>query len=355
MPNTIQIVQKLAPGGLEILSLSLATHLSPRSTIISLEGRENELISKWSALNSIKTKIIALNKQEGISFQLIKKLFAVFITERPKAIITHHIGPLLYAGLAARLCGIKTIVHVEHDAWHLKSAKRLHLVKLAYALIRPKVVAVSTRVAKELAECGIKNVTIIQNGIDTSIFYQQNKTTCRAHFNLPQDTPLYGSAGRLELVKGHDLLIKAFALLPTNAHLVIAGDGSERETLKTLVKHLGLESRVHFLGLISNLPSFYSSLDVFILPSRSEGLPLSLLEAQACGVKTAGFNVGGMYEGLCPDTGELVVAEDIKALSYAMQSLYETKSIKSPRDFILETFDLRETVRGYRKIMGELS
>jgi glycosyltransferase involved in cell wall biosynthesis len=353
--KTIQIVQKLAPGGLETLTLSLSAQLSSRNTIISLEGNENELVSKWPVLNSIKTKIVALDKPDGISLGLIQKLFGVFMRERPKAIITHHIGPLLYAGLAARLCGIKTIVHVEHDAWHLKSTKRLKLVKLAYAVIRPKVVAVSTRVAKELAECGIKNVTVIQNGIDTSVFYPLDKAASRAEFNLPQNVPLYGSAGRLELVKGHDLLLQAFALLPTNSHLVIAGDGSEREALKALALKLGIEKRVHFLGLISNLPVFYSSLDVFILPSRSEGLPLSLLEAQACGVKTAGFNVGGMYEGLCPNTGELVTAEDTKALSYAMQNLFETKSVKSPRDFILETFNLRETVRGYRKIMGDLS
>jgi len=113
----------------------------------------------------------------------------------------------------------------------------------------------------------------------------------RRALRLPDSGRLIGSAGRLEPVKGHALLIEALAALPTDVTLVLAGDGSQRPILEALAARLGVAERVHFLGHIDSIVTFYRALDVFCLPSVAEGLPLSVLEAQACGV--AAVVVGG--------------------------------------------------------------
>jgi glycosyltransferase involved in cell wall biosynthesis len=355
LSNVFQVVQRLAPGGLETLALALASHLGKRDAIISLEGREQDLINQWPVLSKFEKKILAFEKPKGVSFKLISHLVSLFSKAKPTGIITHHIGPLLYAGLAARLAGVKNIAHVEHDAWHLQSRKRRFVAKLAYTLVRPHIVAVSPKVAEELAILGIKRVSVIKNGIDLAKFTPLDKAKARLSFNIPEGAPIYGASGRLEHVKGHDLLLEAFAKISQDAHLLIAGDGSERIKLKQLAEDLQIENRVHFLGLVSDLPGFYSALDVFVQPSRHEGLPLALLEAQACGVKTVAFDVGGMEEGLCPGTGALVYAGNIEALSEAMTYLYETERAVSPRAFVAHNFNLKDTVNAYRTLIGETS
>ena len=142
------------------------------------------------------------------------------------------------------------------------------------------------------------------------------------------------------------------ALLPSNVSLAIAGNGSERQSLEALTQKLNLSDRVIFLGLVDNMPAFYQSLDLFCLPSRHEGLPLSTLEAQACGIPTVATDVGATDETLCPNTGSLVARPSITALAKeldnATQRLYASDpNTVSPRDYILSNFDIRKMVNAY--------
>lgn len=346
--SIMQFVQKLAPGGLEILSTSLATHLNTKNMIVSLEGEKTMLIAKWAHLSQRNYDIQALQKKAGIDFSLYQKLFALIKQSLPQAIVTHHIGPLLYAGIAARLCGIETRIHVEHDSWHLRSKKRLWVTRLAMLLAKPKLVAVSQLVANELEAHGFKNIITIKNGVDIDKFAPIAQNEARQALNLPLNVKLFGSAGRLEHVKGHDLLLEAFAKIYTQSHLVIAGDGSQMVALKAQAKALDIEKRVHFLGHICIDSQFYSALDCFIMPSRAEGLPLALLEAQACNVPAICFNVGGMSEGLDPHSGQLVEAENTQQLALAMARPLEEVS---PRQFIKSKFNLVRMVKRYHLLL----
>src|SRR5262245_61134691 len=111
--GTVQVVQKLEPGGIETLALALSTALPAPNAIFSLEATEEALRAGWISARASPAPIDAFGKLPGVRPGLVLTLAQRLATLRPQAVITHHIGPLLYAGLAARLARVPRLVHVE--------------------------------------------------------------------------------------------------------------------------------------------------------------------------------------------------------------------------------------------------
>lgn len=345
------IVQHLSAGGIEVLALNLLEKLKKDNNlhIIALEGLKDDALKNWPILNKYKERLHFLKKRPGLCPLTLIKLISIFARKRPQTVHTHHIGPLIYGGFAARLTIIDNIVHTEHDGWHLE--QNGHKQSVLIKLIQPKIIAVARHVAQSVKnKCGIEKPDVIYNGVDTRTFTKCNMIAARHRHDLPKDVRLIGCAGRLEKVKGHKYLIESLKHLPSNFHVTFAGDGTLKEQLKQQADNLGLQSRVHFLGRIDDMPSFYRSLDVFCLPSLNEGFPLSPLEAQACGIPTIVSNVGGSPETICPDTGMTCKSADPKDLAQKIIKSLNHKEKKSPRDFILKNFCLEKSANLYKKL-----
>lgn len=349
MSTLVQVVQHLTPGGIETMALDLL-HFSKghdKKIIISLEGTAEVAIAQWPRLKPVSDQLIFLDKKEGIRPSVILKLSRLFKELDVDVVHTHHIGPLLYAGLAARLAKIEYLVHTEHDAWHLADFKRRKLQRLIISLTHPLLVADADTVADNMKKfLKLNQVHVVKNGIDTERFKPGDKALARKQLGLPQHVPLIGCSGRLEEVKGHKGIISALAKLPENIHLTIAGAGSEEVNLRRQVDALSLKSRVHFLGRVDEMPTFYQALDVFCLPSLNEGLPLSPLEAQSCDIPTAVTDVGGSREALCPSSGELIPAENIDAMATSLHNLLQ-KPYKNARTFVQQGGDVRQMAQAY--------
>ncbi len=349
----IHVVQHLAPGGLETLTLDLLRLANPSDQvlIVSLEGTKQASIENWPKLKPYQNQIVFLDKAPGVQFNIIIKLIRAFKGIQPDVVHTHHIGPLLYAGYAARITGVPTRIHTEHDAWHLNNSKRRRLQALALKAAQPTLVADATRVYNQLRTAfSYSNIITIKNGVDCDKFKPAPKTASRIKLNLPLDKHVIGCAGRLEHVKGQDQLIKALELLPSNTIVAFAGDGSKREQFEQLTDKLKLNHRVLFLGLVEDMTTFYSALDVFCLPSRHEGLPLSTLEAQACNIPTVAMNVGAVDETLCPTSGTLVKSGNVAELAEALSNTHHIKHHVNPRRFVLDNFDIINMVASYNNI-----
>lgn len=357
MNTRLQVVQHLKPGGIEtmVLDLERFAKRDEETLIVSLEGCSQTALESWPRLWPVKDKIIFLDKQPGWDLKLIKKLCALIKKRQVQSVHTHHIGPLIYAGLAARICGVKHRVHTEHDAWHLADKKRRILQSAALAVSAPKLVADAQTVAQSLeARLGCKSVEVIPNGIDTEKFSPGSSCLARQTLGLPMGRPLIGASGRLEKVKGHRILIEAMTFLPKHMCLAIAGDGSEKEALQQRIKELGLEQRVFLLGRIDDMPTFYRALNVFCLPSFKEGMPLSPLEAQACNVPAVVTNVGGSVEALCKVSGMCVAPGRADLLASGIECVLQRQrfSQRSPRAFVVQNADVRSMVRAYSELCG---
>lgn len=147
-------------------------------------------------------------------------------------------------------------------------------------------------------------IEIVRNGIDLTRFAPGDSAAARRTLGLPENKTLIGSIGRIEFnQKQQDFLVKAFAegWTPEDpVHLVITGDGPDRERLQTLIHDLGLLERATLLSWQKDSVSVYNALDLLIIPSRFEGVPLVMLEALACGTPVIGSRRDGMQDLLPP-------------------------------------------------------
>lgn len=346
----VQIVQRMSPGGLEVLALRLATGLEGGHTLVSLEGDTRSLCQAWPRISDQPFAFLALDKQPGFDPSLVWRLYRMLADLKPDAVLTHHAGPLIYGGLAARAAGVRTHVHVEHDVWHLQSLRRRRIMGLMGALLKPRIIGVSEKMrpilAKTYKTC---DIAIVPNGVGLPAL-APTRDKARAALGWPRAATIIGAAGRLEEVKGHDVLVAAMARLSSDIVLVIAGEGSQRRRLEEQVCEMGLTDRVIFLGHRDDLENIYPAFDVFCQPSRNEGLPLAILEAQACGVPVVATAVGETPSGVCPESGELAPAGCADALAGAITRALH-KRAPSPRGFIAAHFDFRRTVEGYARII----
>ncbi|MGL5757834.1 glycosyltransferase [Plesiomonas sp.] len=350
-----QIIQHLAPGGIETIALELhrTYQHDHQPSLISLEGNITQACENWPRVtntiensNSVNS-LVFLDKKSGLQFGLLLKLIRLLKKSKPDVVHTHHIGPLLYGGLAARIANIKTIVHTEHDAWHLNNKKRRNLARLLLKIINPVVVADSEQVAINIrAHLPKAHPVVILNGIDTTHFIIGDRDQAREQLNLPLKEKIVGCAARLETVKGHAGLFYALKQCP-ELHLALAGVGSLEQQLKTLAHELNISHRVHFLGLINDMSVFYHAIDSFCLASEAEGLPLSPLEAQACGIPVVLTDVGGCRECIDPKSGQLVPLGEPASLAKALMHSVTLQAQTTSRPFVEKNASLQNMATQY--------
>lgn len=348
----IHVVQHLAPGGLEVMALELARAQSATrpALVLSLDGERDAAIAAWPRLALQRDALVFMGKRPGLDARLPARLVALFRRLRPAAVHTHHAGPLLYAGAAARIAGVAHRIHTEHDAWHLADPRRRRVMRAALALAKPVLVADAPDVARAAqAALGIAP-RVVRNGVDTARFAPRDRRAARAALGLPQDARIIGIAARLERVKGVDVAIAALPAVP-GAILAIAGRGTEEAALRAQAAALGVADRVRFLGLVQDMPGFYAACDLACLPSRNEGLPLAALEAQACGVRLVASAVGGVATAADPDSARLVPAEDTTALAAALIGMLAAPG-PDPRPFVQRTASLDGAARAYLDLIG---
>jgi len=193
------------------------------------------------------------------------------------------------------------------------------------------VIAISKPVAQHLSvDLGVaqNKVHLIANGIDLDRFLvadENQRRSVRREWNIVEapligiNTPLIGVIARLSSVKGIEILIKAMPKLlleiPT-ANLMIVGQGPEEMNLRKLTQDLSLTAHVIFKNTINQTQEILPAFDVFVMPSLMEGLGLSVMEAQACGIPVVASRVGGLVD-LIEDgkSGLLVASNDPSALA----------------------------------------
>ena len=179
-------------------------------------------------------------------------------------------------------------------------------------------ITISESMKTLLEERGTKApVEVVHNGIDMTRFAPHDKSAARAALGLPGSKTLFGTIGRVEFnQKQQDFLVRTFYAAwkdDDRMHLVITGDGPDRGRLEALIDKLGLRNRITLLPWQEDSTLVYSALDLLIIPSRFEGVPLVMLEALACGTPVIGSARDGMKD-LLP-VGWTFETENGKALA----------------------------------------
>ncbi|CAH0534500.1 D-inositol-3-phosphate glycosyltransferase [Vibrio stylophorae] len=349
MTRVLMLVQHLRPGGIERMTLDLAQALNEQNQsqvhIAALEDSQAQAFGYWPALASYRFPLHFLNKQDGLDWRCIYQLRHLMKDQKIDVLHSHHIGPLLYGRLASLGLSLKHI-HTEHDSWHFDSRKARWLTRLAL-LGRPQLIADADSVSHALQHIDLTPEKVITNGVNCQRFQPKEQRQARHHLRLPRHAFIFGCAGRFVPEKGLDRALNMLAQLPKHAHLAIAGDGPQRKFLQAHCEAINIRDRVHFLGQIEDMPLFYQSLDCFCLPSRKEGLPFAILEAQACGIPVLANNVGAVASLLAPGS-HLVDADILKSLvagaTTMMNAAHDPKQL---HQFIRRHADFETMCRHY--------
>jgi glycosyltransferase involved in cell wall biosynthesis len=230
----------------------------------------------------------------------------------------------------AWLAGVPIRVGTHHGQIHDFPDRLLKLhTRLVNGPAATRVVAVSERSKAHAVEEGIRpeKITVIPNGVSLPEFGYQDRWSTRAELGVHPDAHLVLTAGRLSYEKAQTFLLQA---VPTvleqfpDTVFAIAGDGPLKTDLIRQARELGVQNRVRFLGIRRDVPRLMASADLFVLSSRSEGLPMVLLEAMGMQAAVVAADVGGVSEVIRHgQTGLLTPPEDAPALAAAICSLLE--------------------------------
>jgi glycosyltransferase involved in cell wall biosynthesis len=339
-------------GGLETLVLDLMRK-DNKAMCFSLEGSTAQL-GRQLHLAQFTGRVIGMNKGPGFDWQLIDHLRRMFLHLRPRSVIAHHIGPLLYAGSACRLARIPVLIYYEHDTWHYRQGNDRFLAQLLSRVLKPKCLAVSHAAAEDMKPIfGKRGIRVLPPGIDLKRFTIRERSHARRRLNLPLDGVQIGSVGRLAEVKGHKFLVEAVATLPPNHRLVLLGAGPEQAPLQAQAREVGIADRVTFLGHRNDVEEVLPAFDLVCLPSLAEGLPRALIEAQACGIPVVATDVGGVVKAVNPDAGEVVPSNDVAALVAAMQRLLARRHHPEElRRWVADRFSLETVVEVLDDLAG---
>jgi len=215
-----------------------------------------------------------------------------------------------------------------------------------------------------------RRVFEIINGVDLEIFTLRKageKEEVRQQYDMPHG-PVLGIIARLSDVKGHDVLIRAMPKVITErpqVQLAIVGTGKMEPELKRLVQELGLNQSVHFLPVVNQTREILPLFDLFVLPSLSEGLGLSAIEAQAVGLPVIASRVGGLPHLIDDEkTGLLVEPGNVPALAAAILRLLNDpeqgqRIAQQAREKVVRDFSASQmtesTLAVYQHVTGEKS
>jgi glycosyltransferase involved in cell wall biosynthesis len=199
-----------------------------------------------------------------------------------------------------------------------------------------RVIAVSKEIKRKARLAGIdsKKVCLIENGVNLDRYPKKIASKSIRHsLGIKEDAPVIGTVGALTKEKGHVYLLNAapgVLKIIREAVFLLVGDGIERQGLEKTASYLGIKDSVIFAGMRKDVPEILSILNVFVLPSLNEGLPMALLEAQAAQIPVVATCVGAIPDVLQNGvTGMLIPPKDPQAIAEAIIMILSDKQLAS--------------------------
>ncbi len=367
MQRKIKVLQLGSPTGLygaERWILALIRHLNPeqiQTWVVSIKDAPGLEVPLCQEAQKLGFKSRIFSAYGKINFSSVKQL-RKFIVENKIDILHTHAYKQDMVGLAAVIGTSCKIISTPHG-WSKEPDPKLWCYEMLDRVIFPffdAVVPLSEELYNSLKWIpGLKNkLKLIRNGVDISEIDSVKKTAPEINFLKEQGKFILGYIGQLIHRKGIDVLLRAAAQLPTNInwHLFIVGEGKERKQLQHLTHSLSIQNRVEFLGFRRDRLALLKSFDVFVLPSRLEGIPRCLMEAMAARVPVVTSNIPGCTDLVIEqETGLLFPVDDIDSLRRAIEKVIYDPSLtrrisKRARSLVMEHFSAEKMARSYAQL-----
>ena len=342
------LVDTLAAGGAERVAVDLASNVDRRAY-------EPHVVATKKG-GPLEERLVAA----GLPYTVLGRhrrtaprpaLRALELARGSDLIHSHLFGNNVWGSLLSRSAGIPLVAH-EHNrvgrhVWSERAFDRLLIGSTADVVL-----CVSDQVGRPLIAAGVdwRKIEVLPNGV--ALDDALSRVDARRELGLASTDVVIGCVASLRPEKAHDVLLRGFALLraASSAKLCIVGDGVERARLEAYATALGIEDRVLWAGERRNAGRLVSAFDVAVLCSRSEGLPLSALEAMAGGTPLIASRAGSLPTLLDEGAGLLVETDDAVGLASAIELLLADKELaravaQRARAVIAERYELSTVVQ----------
>ena len=316
--------------------------------ITELGGKVYRIPPKSAGLNEFKRALSAVVKDNGYRHVLRVTSNAMGFLDLK---IAHDAG--------AEVCAARSSNASDGTGWKPWLAHRLGRLlygKYVNVKIAPSDLAAKYTFGNRAYEGG--EVKMLRNAIDLSAFHYDpvGRKSVRAEFGIPEGTKIVGHVGRFQEQKNHSYLIKVFSELckrMDDARLLLVGEECETAScVRRFVNELGLGSRVIFAGVRRDIPQLLSAMDVFVFPSRFEGMPNTVIEAQAAGLPcviadtiTREADITGLVTYLP------IVGNPVAWCKPIVAALSQTRRNDLTADFIRAGYEITSSVREFERII----
>lgn len=368
-------------GGAQVQVRQLSQSLASQGWAVTILTRQHSYAHPQGLSSSeiiAGTPVRRLNSQGGKSGSLrfILSGLGYFLRNGRRGIYhAHDIGAAGWLAVLARfLFGGRSLVKLRTGTVAYKESLRSRWARWQFhAMLRlaDQVIVVNREVQAYLQALGIpaERVVWIPNGVDIERFYPASpiqKSQARAQLGIGAAERVVLYVGRLEHMKGVDILLRGWKelrqLQREHCRLILVGDGPERETLAQMARNFGVDASVCFAGEQDSVNAYYRAADLFVLPSRTEGLSNALLEGMASGLPVLVSKVGGavdlVQEG---QSGFFFESEDALGLAGCLEMLLSQPDDRlrrmgeHARASVVASASLETTVRRTEMIYQQLT
>ena len=371
-PSVLHLIDSAGMYGAERVVLTLMKGLrssayKPILGCIKEPGEPPPLIARHALEAGVDVAYFPMRR--GLNPDGIRTIARFLIDNPVRVIHSHGYKPTIFLGLLPRRIRKAPVIATVHGwakgdgTWRRRLYERLE----AFFLRRMElVVAVSNGVRRDLTLAGLRDATIttIYNGINPhELVESRSPDETTRMLGLSEADCVVTTIGRLSHEKGHLFLFDALRYVVgqfPNVKLLCVGDGPLLLDLVRYVEQACLTSHVRFTGYRSDIPDLLAVTDIFVLPSTTEGLPISLLEALALGKPTIATHVGGIPEALpVTDLSVLVPPRDTSAIADALIRLIPKVSLNHAlsslsRPYLPDRFSARRMTSQYIRVYDSL-
>ena len=355
----LHVITSLRIGGAEKLMVDLLPRLQQMGHEVAIYvflGLETPLSQQ---LRSAGVKVIMGGENESVysprHILVLRRLIPNY-----DLVHTHNTSPQLFAAIA-NIGRHMPLVTTEHNT---VNRRRKHLIfrpidRWMYRQYQ-RIICVSepcfTNLQNHLGQDNCRAMCCINNGIDTMRFANAIASTEYTHSTLHASRIIINVAG-FRWEKDQPTIIRAMQLLPDDYHLLLIGVGERMNACQQLAQSIGVDARVHFLGVRTDVPELLKAADVVVMSSHHEGLSLSNLEGMAAGKPFVASDVDGLRE-IVSEYGLLFPHEDEKALAHEIRKLcgdpqYAAEVAARCRQRALR-FDINKMAAGYNAVYYEV-
>ena len=321
-------------AGAEVQVATVASYLVERSDVnlTAVLLNEGPLARE---LRRLGVSVTIVDETRNNAVRILTRLTRFLRANEFEVVHTHRYKDNVLGAIAAKLAGVPHVIRTVHGlneptrGWARAKAWAYEaLDKATLRCLADRIIAVSKRMAETLKDSGHRPTAVIQihNGVDLrKVRATRAREEVRRELGIGSRTLLVGAVGRLSRVKGHAYFLRAAKLILQKEHgarFLIVGDGPLRDELVASATHLGVDRACLFLGPRTDIYDLVGAMDIFVLPSLDEGIPMALLEAMALRTPVVAAAVGGVPELITHRaTGLLVTPRDERALADACLEL----------------------------------